>query len=91
MIQQALHLLDCAGAPESVWHFACSYVAAAHNICSDSSLPDGMTPLQYATGVTPDIFEFLQFIFWPPILYLNHESVWPSSKEMYRSLVRCGS
>ena len=40
-----------------------------------------MTPLQYATGVTPDISAFLQFTFWQPILYLDHKAVWPASKE----------
>src|SRR5688500_17275102 len=40
-----------------------------------------MTPLQYQKGVTPDISAFLQFTFWQPILYLDHESHWPESKE----------
>src|SRR5688500_15443933 len=40
-----------------------------------------MIPLQYKTGVTPDISVLLQFTFWQPILYLDHEEVWPSSKE----------
>ena len=79
--EQVPKLLDLTGAPESVWHFPCAYVADVHNICSDSSLPDSMTPLQYATGVTPDISAFLQFTFWQPILYLDHEAVWPASKE----------
>ena len=52
-------LLDKTGAPESLWHFATVYVADIHNICSDPSLPDSITPLQYATGVTPDISAYL--------------------------------
>src|SRR5688572_26253001 len=40
-----------------------------------------MTPIQYQKGVTPDISAFLQFAFWQPILYLDHESHWPESKE----------
>ena len=40
-----------------------------------------MTPLQYKHRVTPDISEFLQFTFWQPILYLDHESKWPASRE----------
>src|SRR5688572_22243515 len=40
-----------------------------------------MTPIQYRKGVTPDISAFLQFTFWQPILYLDHESHWPESKE----------
>src|SRR5688572_2420094 len=40
-----------------------------------------MTPIQYQKGVTPDISAFLQFTFWQPILYLDHESHWPEFKE----------
>ena len=60
---------------------AAVYVADVHNICSDPSLPDEMTPLQYQQGVTPDISAYLQFTFWQPILYLDHETKWPASKE----------
>jgi len=48
-------LLDTTGAPDSAWFLAVQYVADVHNICSDNNLPDKMTPLQYKTGVTPDI------------------------------------
>ena len=60
---------------------AAQYIADIHNICSDSNLPNEMTPLQYQQGVTPDISVYLQFTFWQPILYLDHESSWPESKE----------
>ena len=60
---------------------AAQYVAAIHKICSDPRLPDEMTPLQYLKGVTPDISAYLQFTFWQPVLYLDHEAEWPSSKE----------
>ena len=60
---------------------AAQYIADIHNICSDPNLPDEMTPLQYQQGTTPDISAYLQFTFWEPILYLDHESIWPSSKE----------
>ena len=74
-------LLDITGAPDSLWYMAAKYVADIHNICSDPSLPDSMTPLQYLKGVTPDISAYLQFTFWQPVLYLDHESEWPASKE----------
>ena len=74
-------LLDLTGAPDSLWYMAAQYVADIHNICSDSSLPNEMTPIQYQKGVTPDISAYLQFTFWQPILYLDHEAVWPSFKE----------
>jgi len=60
---------------------AVQYIADIHNICSYSNLPNEMTPIQYQRGVTPDISAYLQFTFWQPVLYLDHESEWPSSKE----------
>ena len=74
-------LLDRTGAPDSAWFVAAAYIADVHNICSDSSLPDEITPLQYQQSVTPDISAFLQCTFWQPVLYLDHETKWPSSKE----------
>ena len=67
-------LLDRTGAQDSIWYIAAQYIADIHNICSDQSLPDDMTPLQYQQGVTPDISAYLQFTFWQPILYLDHEA-----------------
>jgi len=74
-------LLDRTGAPDSLWFMAAKYVADIHNICLDPRHPDSMTPIQYQQGVTPDISVYLQFTFWEPILYLDHEAVWPSSTE----------
>src|SRR5688500_5221910 len=81
-LKNQIHLLlDRIGAPDAAWFIAAQYVADVHNICLDPSLPNEMTPVQYQTGVTPDISAFLQFTFWQPILYLDHESHWPESKE----------
>ena len=44
-------------------------------------MPDSIPPLQYRTGVTQDISAYLQFTFWQPVLYLDHEQSWSSSKE----------
>ena len=54
-------------------------MADIHNICAAFRLPDHMTPLQYLTGVTPDISAYLQYTFWQPVLILDHEAVWPST------------
>lgn len=78
---QVSHLMDKTGAPDTLWFMVVQYVAAIHNICSESSLPDAMTPLQYQQGIAPDILTYLQFTFWQPVLYLDHESEWPASKE----------
>ena len=74
-------LLDITGAPDSLWYMAAKYVAEIQNICSDAKLPMEIIPLQYQTGSTPDTSAYLQFTFWQPVLYLDHESEWPASKE----------
>ena len=74
-------LLDITGAPDGLWYMAAQYIADIHNICSDTRLPDEITPLQYLKGVTPDISAYLQFTFWQPVLYLDHEAEWPASRE----------
>ena len=67
-------VLDQTGAPDALWYMAAQYIADIHNICSDPRLPDEMTPLQYLRGVTPDISVYLQFKFWQPVLFLDHEA-----------------
>jgi hypothetical protein len=86
---QVLEVFDNTGAPESTWYFAAQYVADIHNICSDSSLPDEMTPLQYMQGSTPDISAYLQYTFWQPILFLDHEAVWPATNGKIWQMAGC--
>ena len=78
---QVMIVLDQTGAPDSLWYMASQYIADIHNICSDANLPNEMTPLQYLRGVTPDISVHLQFVFYQPVLFLDHEGDWPSSSE----------
>ena len=79
-LKQASHvLLDYRGAPDTAWYFAIKYLADVHSICYNKSI--GMSPCQWQTGVTPDISAYLQFKFWPCILYLDHEESWQSSNE----------
>ena len=74
-------LLDRTGAPDNAWFHAAQYLATVHSVLSNPNLPDQMTPRQCPTGVTPDISPWLQFTFWQPILYLDSEDSWPSTKE----------
>ena len=74
-------LLDRTGAPDSAWYHAAKYLAEIHSILANPNLPDSVTPRQYRTGITPDISPWLQFTFWQPILFLDNEDSWPSSKE----------
>jgi hypothetical protein len=81
-LNQHVHvLLDRTGAPDSAWYLASQYLSEVHNRLADKKLPGQITPLQRRTGVTPDISAYLQFRFWQPVLYLDHEESWPSSKE----------
>jgi Reverse transcriptase (RNA-dependent DNA polymerase) len=81
-LKEHIHvLLDRTGAPDAAWFHAAQYLAGVHSILSNPKLPDQMTPKQYRTGVTPDISPWLQFTFWQPILFLDNENSWPSSKE----------
>ena len=49
-------------------------------MCADPTIRNQI-PITVRTGVTKDISAFLQFSFWQPVLYLDHEGVWPASKE----------
>jgi Reverse transcriptase (RNA-dependent DNA polymerase) len=81
-LKEHIHvLLDRTGAPDAAWYHAALYLSGVHSILSNPKLPDQMTPKQYRTGVTPDISPWLQFTFWQPILFLDNENSWPSSKE----------
>ena len=73
-------LLDRVNAPDTLWFMASQYLSQVHNICADESL-NWQVPIAVRTGITPDISAFLQFRFWEPILYLDPEAAWPSSKE----------
>ncbi len=79
--QHVYVLLDRTGAPDAAWYLAAAYLADIHNHLSNDNLPNKISPIQYRTGVTPDISPFLQYTFWQPILYLDHESSWPSTTE----------
>ena len=79
-LKMASHtLLDRTGAPDAAWYFAIKYLADVHNITYDSTI--GTTPYQMRHGITPDISAYLQHTFWEPIVYLDHEETWPTTKE----------
>ena len=81
-LKQATHtLLDRTGAPDSAWYHACVYICEVHNRTADMKLKDGMTPYQMRHGVTPDISAYLQFTFWQPVVFLDTEESWPTTRE----------
>ena len=65
--------------PDAAWYLAVKYLADVHNITYDTTL--GCTPYEKRHGITPDISAYLQHTFWEPIVYLDHEETWPTTKE----------
>jgi len=79
-LKKAVHtLLDRVGAPDPLWYLALLYLVYVWNHTWHSEL--NMTPHRFRHGVTPDISSMLQFNFYKPVLYYDHEESWPSSKE----------
>jgi hypothetical protein len=68
------------GAPKSVWLQAAQYLADIHNMTSDETL-DWKTPRSARQGTQTDISQLVQFQFWEPIVYLDTEEKFPSTKE----------
>ena len=79
--ENVIKLLESTGAPLVFWYFAAKLVIEVYNFCSNPHLPDGISPIQYLKGDTPDISAYLQFTFYQRILYLDNESNFPASKE----------
>ena len=61
-------VLDCFGAPASVWLLALIYVCYLLNHVASPAL-NWQTPLQVLYGITPDISALCQFHFWEPVYY----------------------
>jgi hypothetical protein len=73
-------LLDRTGAPENCWLLACEYIADVHNVCADESLGFRI-PKEVRHGGMQDISAFLEYRFYEPVLYLDTDESFPSSKE----------
>jgi hypothetical protein len=73
-------LLDRTSAPEICWLLGCEYIADVHNICADESIGYRI-PREVRHGGLQDISAFLEYKFYEPILYLDSEESFPSSKE----------
>ena len=73
-------LLDRTGAPENCWLLACEYIADVHNMCADESIGYRI-PREVRHGGLQDISAFVEYRFYEPILYLDSDETFPSSKE----------
>ena len=73
-------IMDRTNAPSCLWFWAVSYTAYLLNRLSVPALHH-KTPIEVATGVTPDISALLQFHFYQPVLYYDKNASYPKSKE----------
>lgn len=73
-------LLKRTGAPGHVWLQAMQYLADIHNVTSDETL-DWRTPKSVRVGTQTDISPYLQYQFWEPVVFLDTEETFPSTKE----------
>jgi hypothetical protein len=73
-------IMKRTGAPRHVWLQAMEYLADIHNSTSDETL-EWRTPRSVRTGTQTDISPLIQFQFWEPVVYLDTEEKFPSTKE----------
>ena len=78
-----LAILDHTNAPANLWALASKYAIILLNHTANASI-GGITPIERAFGITPDISALLQYAFNEPIYYLDtvsNTSSFPSTKE----------
>ena len=74
-------IMDRTGAPSCLWYLCTIYVTYLLNRMAHKNLIF-RTPLEIATGETPDISALLQFHFYQPVFYYEKiNSSFPDSKE----------
>ena len=73
-------IMDRTNTPEDLWYLAAQYSAYLLNHLAMKSLK-WKTPIEVATGDTPDISNLLQFHWYQKILYHDPKSPYPNTKE----------
>jgi hypothetical protein len=73
-------VMDRTGAPGLLWLLCMTYCVYMLNHLAHANL-NWRTPIEAAFGYTPDVSSLLCFTFYQPVLYLDHESSFPSSRE----------
>ena len=62
--------------PERLWDYEISWVCETGNVTTSSSrYANGRTPLEFITGETPDISEYLDFGFYDWVVYKSNAGV----------------
>ena len=79
-------LLDCTGAPATVWLLCLQYICFLLNHSYNMTLKN--VPLTLLTGTTVDISPLLRFYFWQSVYYKHPAASFPSdSKEGHGNIV----
>ena len=73
--------MNKTGADPRAWFKALQYSAYILNLLARKN-NRWKTPLEVATGETPDISACLEFTFWQKVLYLSYDESFPDSKEL---------
>ena len=73
-------MMDRTGTPDDLWYLCMTYVVYLLNHLAVSKL-NWKTPIEMATGETPDISNLLQFHWYEKVYYYDHSMSFPDSKE----------
>ena len=75
-------IMDRVNAPNPLWYLCPKYVVQVLNHLATPSL-NSRTPIEKASGITPDISGLLQLYFYQPVFYLDTiKPAFPNSKEL---------
>ena len=65
--------------PERLWDFCFNWICETGSLSvSSSKYAKGRTPMEYISGETPDISEYLDFSFYDWVVFRNNAGVGPS-------------
>ena len=73
-------MMDRTGTPADLWYLSVEYSAYLLNHLANETL-DWKTPIEVATGETPDISNLLQFHWYQKVYYYDPSSSYPRPKE----------
>ena len=74
-------IMDHTKTPDFLWNYCVNYVIYLMNHTSSRVL-GWKTPIEMAFGSTPDISALLQYAFYEPVYYYDHDQSFPHSQEL---------
>lgn len=73
-------LMDRTNTPSKLWFQCTIYVCLLLNVLANPQL-NWRTPMERGMGITPDISPFIQFQWYEPVLFLDDDASFPSTRE----------